>query len=109
MDFRVLFAKMDAAALIDSRELGLLICTSAKNISVMKCRGQLPATAFPGRKLNRWRVGVVRNWLQAEEQPEGGGFVKLGARPSDDVVNSVAVHDNVRRIGRPRKAPESAS
>lgn len=110
MDFRILFAKMDAAALIDSRELALLICTSERNITVMKCRGQLPATAFPDRKLNRWRVGTVRNWLlggdagrsEASDDPINSG--RVPALPTD-IVRA----DNVRRIGRPRKSVESTT
>jgi hypothetical protein len=104
MDFRAIFAQMDAAALIDSRELALLIRTSAKNIAVMKSRGQLPETAFPGRKINRWRVGVVRNWL-----------MDCGSHNSVPIHASVERHpasldgtrdDGKPRIGRPRKSAE---
>lgn len=102
MDFRVAFAKMDPAALINGEELAILLCTTYRNILVMKTRGQLPPTAFPARKINRWNVAVVRNWLLPNADTQ---------EASDDVVGGRGQRCNVselrrRPTGRPRAQVE---
>jgi len=106
MDFRVLFARMDSAAWIDTRELALLLCTSEKNIVVMKSRGQLPPTVFPSRRVNRWLVGTVRTWLRQAGEPAAQDDQEF-IRPAERVTGGPALPANVRRIGRPRKPVEA--
>lgn len=103
MDFRVLFAGMDSAACIDTRELALLLRTTEKNIVVMKSRGQLPPTAFPSRRLNRWLVGTVRGWLQQGSEALAQDAQGSDLSNSERAMESPALPVNVRRIGRPRK------
>lgn len=103
MDFRVLFAKMDSAAWIDTRELAMLLCTSEKNIVVMKSRGQLPPTVFPTRRLNRWLVGTVRAWLKQTEDLVTQNSQQPRVADTEKEMEGLALPVNVRRIGRPRK------
>jgi hypothetical protein len=90
-DFRVVFARMAEQAVISRAELGALLGKTPGAISQMKFLGELPPTAFPGKKKACWFVRDIRDWLDqlATERPVPAGLGEdTGPVP--------------RRTGRPR-------
>ncbi|WP_141715400.1 helix-turn-helix transcriptional regulator [Burkholderia ubonensis] len=89
-DFRVAFAQMDNAALLNPDEFGELIGKTRNAIYHMLCRAPdtLPMPVFRQNRYVRWRAGDVRAWINSLP----------GAQPRE-------IADQPRR-GRRRKADE---
>lgn len=62
-DIRVAFATMAPQAVITRDELAELLATTTGAVSQMAYRGELPPTAFPGKRRACWFVRDVRAWL----------------------------------------------
>jgi predicted DNA-binding transcriptional regulator AlpA len=63
LDIRVSIATMAPQALITRDELAQLLATTTGAVSQMAYRGELPPTAFPGKRRACWFVRDVRAWL----------------------------------------------
>lgn len=63
IDFRTRFAAMADQAVINRDELANLLSTTPGAISQMAYRGELPTTAFPGKRRACWFVRDIRHWL----------------------------------------------
>jgi predicted DNA-binding transcriptional regulator AlpA len=68
-DFRQTFARMAPQAVISRVELASLLSTSEGAISQMVYRGELPQTAFPGKRRSCWFVADIRAWLDSLSRP----------------------------------------
>lgn len=64
IDFRSTFATMDDFAIVTVKELAQLLATTPDAISQRKYRGELPPTAFAGRRLAQWFVKDIRKYLR---------------------------------------------
>lgn len=64
-DFRVTFARMADQAIINRKELAEILSKSPEAVSQMGYRGELPPTAFPGKRSACWFVKDIRTWLDA--------------------------------------------
>lgn len=62
-DFRQAFGRMAPQAIISRAELAALLNTTEGAVSQMAYRGELPNTAFPGKRRACWFVADVRQWL----------------------------------------------
>lgn len=92
-DFRESFSSMATQAVIDRSELALLLSTSIGAISQMAYRGELPTTAFPGKRRACWFVGDVRRWLDDIS----------GSRSQKCTSENLSIPTGPeKRIGRPR-------
>lgn len=89
MNFRLAFAKMAPQAIVSRSELAELLCTTEGAISQMIYRGELPVTAFPGKRRTCWFVSDIRHWLDELVS------VRSTVRTPESKVHA-------RRIGRPR-------
>lgn len=93
-DFRERFHLKAPQALMTAAELAQLLCATTGAIRQMAHRGQLPPTAFPGKRRAVWFVGDIRQWL------EGVASHRSGAAP----VACVQDGENsppAKRVGRP--------
>ena len=93
MDFRQAFGKMAPQAIISRSELAVLLTTTDGAVSQMAYRGELPITAFPGKRRACWFVADIRRWLDeiATARP-----VCVPQLPSS----------GVSKIGRPRHSTD---
>jgi len=62
-DFRQAFGRMAPQAIISRSELAALLNTTDGAVSQMAYRGELPITAFPGKRRACWFVADIRRWL----------------------------------------------
>lgn len=92
-DFRVTFARMADQAIINRKELAEILSKSPEAVSQMGYRGELPATAFPGKRSACWFVKDVRVWLDTIAAARTTVATALVQVPSVDL--------DMRR-GRPR-------
>ncbi len=88
-DFRLAFGRMAPQAIISRAELAALLITSEGAVSQMAYRGELPKTAFPGKRRACWFVADVRQWLDNLASARGSATTR-------------EVIDTLPKIGRPR-------
>jgi|GEM_PF-2780769 len=97
--FRQAFSRMAPQAIITRDELATLLATSAGAISQMAYRGELPTTAFPGKRRACWFVKDIRSWLDR----------MAAEREADEsIINTPKTAQNAtrtRKTGRPRNTP----
>lgn len=89
-DFRQAFGQMAPQAIISRVELAVLLSTTEGAVSQMSFRGELPATAFPGKRRACWFVSDIRSWLDRISASRATVAGKSDNMPA------------VRKIGRPR-------
>jgi predicted DNA-binding transcriptional regulator AlpA len=92
-DFRETFAKMADQAVITRAELAALLATTQGAISQMAYRGELPTSAFPGKRRACWFARDIRQWLNE---------IAATRLCSNVVQDSPAKAPLVTRTGRPR-------
>lgn len=92
-DFRVTFARMADQAIINRKELAEILSKSPEAVSQMGYRGELPPTAFPGKRSACWFVKDIRTWLDAIAAARTTVSTMLSQSPSVDLDT---------RRGRPR-------
>lgn len=102
--FRQAFSRMAPQAVITREELAALLATSAGAISQMTYRGELPPTAFPGKRRACWFVKDIRDWLDTLSVNRS-----LLSAISDTLGTSETVESAPRRLGRPRQAVSDAT
>ena len=88
-DFRSEFARMDRASLLTAQELGQLLRKSSNAIYHMLCREPeaLPKPVFRQNRYLRWRVGDVRDWIDALPSAEiQGNTTSRRGRPRTGVI-----------------------
>ncbi|WP_321854368.1 helix-turn-helix transcriptional regulator [Paraburkholderia tropica] len=90
MNFRQAFARMAPQAIINREELASLLATTAGAVTQMAYRGELPPTAFPGKRRACWFVADIRAWLD-----DVAAKPRVSSTQSNDT-------DAKRRVGRPR-------
>lgn len=95
-DFREVFARMAAQAVINRDELAMLLATTAGAITQMSSRGELPKTAFPGKRRACWFVGDVRQWLDGIAAARSFNHASAGS-------STISAAERPR-TGRPRLA-----
>lgn len=83
---------MAPQAIINREELAVLLATTAGAIAQMTYRGELPPTAFPGKRRACWFVGDIRMWLED------------AAARRTNAQTATAQGVTKARIGRPRHA-----
>ncbi|WP_155625290.1 helix-turn-helix transcriptional regulator [Burkholderia vietnamiensis] len=88
-DFRVAFAQMDNAALLNPDEFGELLGKTRNAIYHMLCRAPdaLPKPVFRQNRYVRWRAGDIRAWINSlpSAQPrEISDKPRRGRRRKDD-------------------------
>lgn len=96
-DFRQAFGRMAPQAITNRNELAELLATSAGAIAQMVYRGELPPTAFLGKRRACWFVADIREWLDST----------VAGRQKADVAQPLARSGS--RIGRPRHSVEEGS
>jgi hypothetical protein len=89
-DFRAVFARMAAEAVINRIELASLLATTPGAVTQMAYRGELPPTAFPDKRRACWFVGDIRRWLAQ------------AAKEREKATSSVCRESVPVRGGRPR-------
>ncbi|WP_431017758.1 helix-turn-helix transcriptional regulator [Burkholderia gladioli] len=90
MNFRQAFARMAPQAIINREELASLLATTAGAVAQMAYRGELPPTAFPGKRRACWFVADIRAWLD-----DVASKAHLPTTQSNEA-------EAKRRVGRPR-------
>jgi hypothetical protein len=91
-DFRVTFGRLAEQAIVTRAELAELLATTPGALSQMAYRGELPATAFPGKRRACWYAKDIRVWL--DEVASRRGIPKN--------ITSISAESAVARTGRPR-------
>jgi len=86
---------MAPEAIITREELACLLATTAGAVTQMSYRGELPSTAFPGKRRACWFVADIRRWLNE--------MAKISGEPISHETTATVQ----RRAGRPRLSTES--